>query len=233
MCLCVYRQYRYYCNVRKSRKLGWKNAQLNSRPNSVTTVIITTLNTTINNRTITSTVMKGNQGLEALANLCNNASKTEDAISNERDTQQSQRSAAIAGPTQEFNSAMNNYTSNAAQQSHQNQSINGLPQNLAAIIKSMGPQMNQQQATNVMANAGLGVNNDTMSALHQLAYLNPLGSTASSVLQLMNQANTTTQNNFPYTGMDTTPLSSLFGASQAQGTGKAPSSSIHINFQKS
>jgi hypothetical protein len=169
--------------------------------------------------------MKGNQGLEALANLCNNASKSnEDANGSDRDNQQNQRSAPTSIPAVEFNSAIN-YAANTASQVNQNQSFNGLPHNIAALLKSMGPNINQQQAANVLPNTGLGVNTDSMSALHQLAYMNPLQSTQSSVLQLMNQATAATQNKYPYVGMDPSAVSAMFAATQVrQGGGKESSS---------
>lgn len=81
---------------------------------------------------------------------------------------------------------------------------------MAALIKSMGTNMNQQQAANILQ----GSNNDTMNTLQQLAYMNSLQTP--SVLQLMNQANVTSQNKFPYMGMDPTAVNALLAASQGR-----------------
>jgi len=166
--------------------------------------------------------MKGNQGLEALANLCNNARKStegQDASSSEQSSQQTQRSNPLCAASQDFRNSALNYPSNVSSHLHQNQSqsFNGISPNMANLIKTMGSNMNQHQAsTNV-----LGSNNDTMTTLQQLAYIQNMNSlSAPSVLQLMN-ANAASQSILPHSGVDpSAAVSALLAATQGlQGGG--------------
>lgn len=157
--------------------------------------------------------MKGNQGLDALATLCNNASKSNEennTNSSERENHHSQRSAPITSSATDFNNAIN-YTANTSQQLHGAQSLRGLPSNLEAILKSLGPNPSQQQAAAIMANAGLPAgNNDPTSALQHLVYMNSIQN-PSPLAQFMAQANPASQHNF---SLDQSAVNALFLAAQ-------------------
>jgi len=176
--------------------------------------------------------MQGNQGLEALATLCNSARMSNEEHSptnNEREIYQHQRIPPVPAVHAEFTSNGIGYTSPPvpAPQVHPNQSFNGLPQNVAAILKAMGTNFNHHQLANMLS-SGLGGGNDNTNALQQLAYMNSLQNAQPSVLQIMSQATQSAQPNYFFAGMDPNAVNALLLAAQTRQGGK----NFHAHFSK-
>lgn len=161
--------------------------------------------------------MKGNQGLDALAALCNNASRSnEDIKTNEskNNTQQNLQSSTHAPSTVSSRSYSSN---NDNQQGSTRQNLNFLPPNVANMLKSLGPGISHQQFVNVLNSAGgMAGNNDASNALqHQLNYMNNLQAHP-SILHFMGQNNQGLSGSYPFGSMDMNAMNALFLASQRQ-----------------
>ena len=82
--------------------------------------------------------MKGNQGLEALAILCNNASRSNDeTVNNGKESEQQQTQMPSVGQNM-------NYNGNGGNGNMQHASMNFLPHQLQSMLKNMGGNQQQQ-----------------------------------------------------------------------------------------
>jgi PAS domain S-box-containing protein len=104
--------------------------------------------------------MKGNQGLEALAILCNNASRSNDETANNgKEPEQQQTQMPPVGQNM-------NYNGNGGNGNMQHSSINFLPHQLQSMLKNMGGNQQQQQLANIFGSAGM--QNDPQMYMNQM-----------------------------------------------------------------
>lgn len=103
--------------------------------------------------------MKGNQGLEALAILCNNASRsTDETANNGKESEQQQTQMPSVGQNM-------NYNGNGGNGNMQHASMNFLPHQLQSMLKNMGGNQ-QQQLANIFGSAGM--QNDPQMYMNQM-----------------------------------------------------------------
>lgn len=106
--------------------------------------------------------MKGNQGLEALAILCNNASRSNDETANNgKEPEQKHSQMPSVGQNM-------NYNGNGGNGNMQHASMNFLPHQLQSMLKNMGngQQQQQQQLANIFGSAGM--QNDPQMYMNQM-----------------------------------------------------------------
>jgi hypothetical protein len=162
--------------------------------------------------------MKGNQGLEALAALCNNASRSNDDITtNEsKNNIQQQNLQSVSTHAPSTMNSLNYSSNNDNHQGNTRQSLNFLSPHVANMLKSLGPGISHQQFANVLNSAGMAGNNDASNALQQqLNYMNNLQAHP-SILHLMGQNNQGLSGAYPFGSMDANTMNALFLASQRQ-----------------
>lgn len=167
--------------------------------------------------------MKGNQGLEALATLCNNASRSNEdgnAPNNQRDVHQNQR-----GATNNPNTSSSGLHLSGSEVTSSAHVMNNFQPNFANILKSMGTNVTAAQAGSLMASLGMLTNgvpasNDQSNALHQLAYANQNTNNAPHIhpamIPFMAQSNQNASGGFPFARVDPNAMNALFQASQIQ-----------------
>lgn len=171
--------------------------------------------------------MNGNQGLEALATLCNNASRSNEngnALNNERGIQQNQRGATNSPSTTSSSSGMHLSGASVSSSAHL---TNTFPPHVANILKSMGNNLTAAQMGSLMANfgmltSGIPASNDQSSALQQLAYANANNAPHMhpAMIPFMAQSNQNISGGFPFAGVDPNTMNALFQASQQMQNGK-------------
>ena len=143
--------------------------------------------------------MKGNQGLEALAILCNNASRSNDETgkNNGKESEQQQTQMPAVGQNM-------NYNGNGGNGNMQHASMNFLPHQLQSMLKNMGGNQ-QQQLANIFGSAGM--QNDPQMYMNQMQQ-HPA---------LMQQAFHNSNGMFSgFNGMDPNSVNVLVQASQQQ-----------------
>jgi len=182
--------------------------------------------------------MNGNQGLEALATLCNNASRSNEdgnAPNNERTIQQNQRGATNS-PSTTSSSGLHLSGANVTSSAHQ---MNNFPPHVANILKSMGPNLTAAQMGSLMANfgmltSGIPPSNDQSSSLHQLAYANANNAPHMhpAMIPFMTQSNQNASGGFPFGGVDPNTMNALFQASQMQNGKKHRSDMKQLHKKK-
>ena len=166
--------------------------------------------------------MKGNQGLEALAALCNNASRSnEDMDRTQSDNSLQQQNLHNVSNHSSSHAPCTvsglGYSSNNDLQGNTREKFNFLTPNIANILKAMGPNVNQQQFANVLAGTGILAtgNNDASNVLQQINYMNYLQANP-SMLNLIGQSNQGLSGSYPFGSMDANSMSALLLASQRQ-----------------
>mmetsp|Transcript_7394 Transcript_7394/g.14001 ORF Transcript_7394/g.14001 Transcript_7394/m.14001 type:complete len:467 (+) Transcript_7394:4777-6177(+) len=163
--------------------------------------------------------MKGNQGLEALAALCNNARKSNEdiAINESKNNLQQQNLQNVSTHAPSSMSSLSYSSNNDNQQGNTRQGFNFIPPHFANMLKSLGPGANHQQFANLLSNsAGMAGNNDASNALQQqLNYMNNLQAHP-SLLHLMGQSNQGLSGSYPFGSVDANAMNALFIASQRQ-----------------
>jgi hypothetical protein len=168
--------------------------------------------------------MNGNQGLEALATLCNNASMSNEEINvpnNERNRQHNQRVATNSpSTTSSSSSGLHLSGANVTSTAHQ---MSNFPPHVANVLKSMGPNLTAAQMGSLMANfgmltSGIPPSNDQSSSLHQLAYANANNAPYMhpGMIPFMTQSNQNTSGGFPFAGVDPNTMNALIHASHMQ-----------------
>lgn len=159
--------------------------------------------------------MKGNQGLEALAALCNNASRSNEDTGTIQSDNNSQQQNIKTSHAQSNIGALN-YSSNNDLQTNARQNLNFLPPHMTSMLKSFGPSINHQQFANMLGNTGIAANNDASNVLQQLNYMNQLQANPSMLHLFGQQSNQNLSGSYPFGSLDANTMNALLLASQRQ-----------------
>jgi len=157
--------------------------------------------------------MKGNQGLEALATLCNNASKSnedQDTPIAPNEVRSNHQSTLNNNVTMQAPAPVSAYNAPAPSAAHNFNSMNA--SNLPGSLHTQNGQ--QQAATSLLSG---GSSNDASNALQQMAYLQLMQQQQQQqqqqpIAQLISQA--AAQVPYPFAGFDQNTVNSLLLAAQ-------------------